>query len=141
MMFLTETINAYFVEDVDKLRPLYAKDESKPVLAVDFDSTLSQLDAGKDFNSFYGTPIPGAQEWMQEMVQYFNIVIFTSRCLNYEGVKNIHAWLLRYDFPINIFVTNVKIPARYYIDDRAYRFTGNNYPSVEEVQNFTSWDK
>ena len=39
------------------------------------------------------------------------------------------------------FVTNVKIPARYYIDDKAYRFTGNNYPSVEEVQNFTSWNK
>ena len=128
MMFLTETINAYFAEDIHRLRPIYAKDESKPVLSVDFDSTICKSYPEKDYNTFHGTPIPGAQEWMKEMVQYFNIVICTARSLNYEGIKNIHAWLLRYDFPN-------------YIDDKAYRFTGNNYPSVEEVQNFTSWDK
>ena len=34
-----------------------------------------------------------------------------------------------------------KPPAVLYIDDRAYRFTGSNWPSVDEIKSFQPWYK
>lgn len=108
-------------------------------LGVDFDGVIHQYDGWGD-GSICGDPIGGALETIQKLATKFDVFIFTTRAreeLNYvhleadRQIPKIRFWLINHaslrgldvDFFENIVITDRKMPAIAYIDDRGIRFT------------------
>jgi hypothetical protein len=116
--FDVKRVHETSIEDIDKN------------ICVDLDGVLHGYSKGFYDGSMYDIPKPGSKEAIDELKKYFNIVIFTARVSptahGKEGAKeqreNIKKWLKKY----NIYydkITCEKIPASFYIDDRAIRFS------------------
>lgn len=122
-------------------------------VAVDFDGVLHQWNGDwKGHHVVEGDAIPGAIFWLAEMNQRFRVVILTTRGATWRGRRAVRRWLqekagmLWYDSPAgygleDVVVTAKKKPALVYLDDRALRFDGVNFPSVTEVHRASPWWK
>ncbi|MFI1535514.1 hypothetical protein [Streptomyces anandii] len=104
-------------------------------LAVDFDGVIHAYSRGWQDGTIYDPPMPGALDGLRALMDQDAVFIFTSR--NPEQVAD---WLFeRSEFNITweppgevicefwndrnrILVTNRKLPATAYLDDRAVRF-------------------
>ena len=104
-------------------------------IAVDFDGVIHAYSRGWADGSIYDPPLPGALDGLRTLMAQDAVFIFTSR--NTEQVAN---WLFeRGEFNITweppgestcefwndrdrLLVTNRKLPATAYLDDRAVRF-------------------
>ena len=107
-----------------------------PVVCVDFDGVLN------DYKGWQGDmlyePREGVMEFLEELSNNYSVVILTTR--NNEKVWE---WLRKYglDFLVDD-VTDIKIPAIAYIDDRGLKFNGNFSKTLERLHNFqTHWEK
>ncbi|MGW3847159.1 hypothetical protein [Streptomyces fagopyri] len=105
-------------------------------IGVDFDGVIHAYSRGWADGTIYDQPLPGALDGLRTLMECDAVFIFTSR--NPEQVAD---WLFeRGDFNIaweppgqvtctfwndrvRILVTNRKLPATAYLDDRAVRFT------------------
>lgn len=113
---------------------------ARNVICVDFDGTLFEWGG---LNDLHTRPFDGAVAFMHKLrVLGFKIVIFTSRmsptwwldeCDNdtskaaYFGKEQrafVEAVLEKHKIPYDD-ITDEKVPAMYYIDDRAIQFKGN----------------
>lgn len=91
----------------------------KKTLAIDFDGVLHAYTKGWQDGSIYDGPTEGASEMMKHLQRAgFTLVVLTTRT-DHDAVK---LWLIKHDIPFDD-VTNIKVPAIAYIDDRAIRFT------------------
>lgn len=92
--------------------------EVKPIpnkYLVDFDGTICQTDwDGKIFAM--GKPIPGMREAVNKVGEKSEIVIFTARPK--KEFKLVRRWLVDNGVHFDK-VSNKKVPARGYVDDRA----------------------
>lgn len=98
-------------------------------------------------------PVEGAIEWLFKVIQHFDVQILTTRARTFRGRWAIRSWLrkhaglnLYYDSPAGpglerVKITAVKHPALIYIDDRAYRFDGKNWPSRTRINLARPWHK
>ena len=86
-------------------------------VAIDFDGVLAEYEGYKG-EEILGKPVKGAKEFINKIVSsgltYF---IFTTR-----PAKKIKSWIKENDFPEPESITNEKIPAPLYIDDRSIKF-------------------
>lgn len=107
-----------------------------PTICVDFDGVIHAYTKGWHDGTIYDNPLPGALDGLRQLMQHAAIVIHTAR--NPEQVAD---WLFENaDFNITweppgeatcefwndqtrLLVTNRKLPALAYLDDRAVRFT------------------
>jgi len=94
--------------------------ERKSVIAFDFDGVIHRYSKKWYDGTIYDEPIKGSQEALRQLSNKYKVVIVTSR----TPIKDIKQWLSFWDFD-EYEVTNQKIPALAYIDDRAIRFEGN----------------
>jgi hypothetical protein len=107
-------------------------------LAVDFDGVIHRYSKGWHTKDIYDPPMDGAFDALEELFQHYNIFIFTARpsdtvvawCNEQCGKLGIdlkfeligpEVWEWNSDKIVG--VTNRKLPALAYIDDRAVRFT------------------
>ena len=91
------------------------------VIAIDFDGTIHDWNNPVPGRQM-GPPMPGARDALRNFkASRHTIYIFTVRG-GPENRKHVEDWLRYYDIPFD-FVTNIKIPADWYIDDRAIHFT------------------
>jgi len=98
--------------------------EDKGTIAIDFDGVIHKYSKGYADGSIYDEPMTGAEEAMIELLDKgHKIFIFTAR----KDKKAIKQWL-KDNFNDkrlhNLLITNEKLPAQVYIDDRGYRFKG-----------------
>lgn len=100
----------------------------KERICVDFDGVLNEYNGYEEGN--LGKPLSGSQDFIKELRRKYMVVIFTSRPK--EQVSN---WLSKNGFP-DIKVTNRKLPAVAYIDDRAIPFNGSYKQAIYEAANF-----
>jgi uncharacterized protein (DUF488 family) len=113
---------------------------SKKVLKrimVDFDGVLSKYEYGWQDGKLVDEPIERGKESLQQFKDMgFEVVIFTTRAIkdNYIQIENLKKWLEKYDIPYD-YITGEKLPAEFYIDDRAIRFENNWNEVVEFVKN------
>jgi hypothetical protein len=113
-------------------------------IAVDFDATLSSYLKRRTkaeqtlFEDAYDFPLPGALEWVRQLVTVYRVVVFTCRANEPGGKEAVEAWLTRWGFPA-LEVTGEKPVAHLYVDDNALCFTGSNYPSLEAIAAHRSW--
>jgi hypothetical protein len=92
-------------------------------VGLDFDDTLHS-------NPEYtgprptGRPIKGARDFVLWLRQHgYEPFIFSTRALDFTGRVGIREWLAQHKFPL-LEVTFEKLPALFYLDDRAVRFNG-----------------
>lgn len=92
----------------------------KKTIAIDFDGVIHRYSKRwQGMANAYDPPMEGAIEAIKRLkAEGYHLIIFSSRDTNV-----IRKWLVKYDLDTYFEdVTNTKIPAKVYIDDRAYRF-------------------
>lgn len=101
---------------------------AKKIICVDFDGVLNEYNGYEEGN--LGKPLSGSQDFIKELRKKYKVVILTSRPK--EQVIN---WLTDNGFP-SMKVTNNKVPAVAYIDDRAIPFNGDYKQVLRKVKDF-----
>lgn len=108
-------------------------------VAVDFDGVVHAYSRGWLDGTIYDEPVPGALDGLRALLADYPVLIFTSR-----NVPQVATWLARHDFAVStddgdfshdhpwdgriwdvrgvLLVTNRKLGAQAYIDDRGIRF-------------------
>jgi hypothetical protein len=121
--------------------------QPRRTIAVDFDGVLHQWDGlWKGYHVIEGTPTVGAMAWLDTIVHDYDIVVFTVRGNSWRGRRAVKKWLAKWSFMEphklrQIKVTAKKPPALVYLDDRAMRFDGKNWPSAERIRGARPWWK
>ena len=87
--------------------------------------------------SFLGKNKRGAKKFFAKTRSNgLKIAVFTIR-----PKEKILSWLKKHDFPFPDLITNVKIPAFVYIDDRGLKFNGCFNELLNEVKSYkTYWE-
>ena len=123
-------------------------DGRRQTLAVDFDGVIHSYTTPWEAPTVIpDPPVEGAIEWLHEMMQEFDITIMSSRAISLEAIGAIHLWLMNYCSAKqwsgtgqtrglqHIEITNEKVPAMIYVDDRGWRFTGPGaFPTIEDIR-------
>lgn len=112
-------------------------------IAVDFDGVIhSYTSPWVDHGTIPDPPVPGAIEFLNEMVKHFKVVIFSTRCSTAEGMTEVLYYIKKHGGPDmdRLIPTDVKPAALVYIDDRAWRFEGT-FPTKEEIHQAIPWNK
>lgn len=113
---------------------VYHKKDTPETVAVDLDGTIMEIEEWNGHNHF-GKPKKGAKEALKKLKKMgYKIIIWTTRFNeSKEQLKNISKTLKEHNIPFDHINKNPhgppdtsrKIPADYYIDDRAISFNDN----------------
>ena len=112
-------------------------------VACDMDGVLhSYTTPWSAANEIPDPPVPGAIDWLNEIHCHFDVVVHTTRGDQDGGNEAVTSWLREngYTGP-DLVVTSKKIPALIYIDDRAWRFEGDNFPTPRQVHEARPWHR
>ena len=116
----------------------YLKDKMhKKTILIDLDGVLNEYGKEKFDENYIPKIKKGAREFIQKLSEQAELYLFTSRNLMLAT-----KWLI--DNDLDIFfkdVTNIKIPAYLYIDDRTICFNGDFDNTFEKIQNFSVYWK
>ena len=111
-------------------------------LAVDFDGVINSYKSGWTDLRLPDPPVPGAIEWLSAMTNYCKVLIHSARLNDPAQKLLVQCWLLVHGMKPDALAKlefMAKPQAQLYIDDRAWAFTGQNFPSIEEVVEFAPW--
>ncbi len=105
--------------------------KNRKTVMIDLDGVLNKYD-GKYVENELPEIKDGAREFIQKLNENYDLVLFTTRnCL--EATR----WLIKNKIDKYFKdVTNVKIPAYIYIDDRAVGFKGDYEKAAAEIERF-----
>ncbi|ONK09562.1 hypothetical protein STBA_02620 [Streptomyces sp. MP131-18] len=100
-------------------------------VAVEVDGVIHAYSRGWADGTIYDPPVPGALDGLRRLMEHRAVFVFTSR-----DVGQVTEWLTGRGFTCRtgydgtfwnergtLLVTNRKLPAVAYVDDRAVRFT------------------
>ena len=107
------------------------KDTEKNQLGVDFDGVIHKNSKGFHDGTIYDEPVEGAREALEHLSKENNIIIHTCKAKKDRGLVNgktgielVWEWLEEHDLAQFVSkVTAEKPRAKYYIDDKAIKFT------------------
>ena len=104
----------------------------KRKILVDLDGVLNEYGREPyDENNIPEIKI-GAKEFVQELSEFGDLYLFTSRNLMLSA-----KWLIENNIDKYFKdITNVKIPSYLYIDDRCVCFNGNYKKALKEIKEF-----
>jgi len=118
-MNLSHTITIFAATELR--RPLLHEPDRQKTVCVDFDGVLSES-VGPYTKDHFGPPIPEGFKLLRALLDRgYHVVILTAR----KETDMVALWLSNHGFS-NMFVTNQKIPAVAYIDDRAISFADDS---------------
>lgn len=111
--------------------------EQMPTVCVDFDGVLAEYDGWKG-PDILGAPKEGALVFVHNLVGMgYKVIIHSTR-----HEKDIEDWCRQHDFLSSITaITNIKMPAVAYIDDRAIRFDGHFGTTLFQLKMFQPYWK
>ncbi len=111
----------------------------KPILCLDFDGVLHSYTSGRQGETIIpDPPVEGAQEFCEAAVEYFTVMVYSSRSKTVEGRLAMASWLEEHGFPTELHFAVEKPPAFVTLDDRAITFTGH-WPTIDELLAFQPW--
>lgn len=126
----------------------------KPILCLDFDGVVHSYRSGwKGADVIPDPPVDGAIAFMLDALQYFDVVIFSSRSNQLGGTTAMQTWLKEHAgqcwYPTpdgpgleDIRFASEKPPAFLTIDDRAICFNGDwTSLSPKTLLQFKPWNK
>ena len=114
-----------------------ATGDNRPIVCVDLNGVLDMYAGWKDA-AHWDPPRPGAREFLDQLrMRGFRVVVFTTRY-----APDVWAWLEAHDLAgVVDEVTDRKLPAHAFVDDRAVRFTGSFTETLREVTEFSAhWE-
>lgn len=120
-------------------------DERVPKIACDFDGVINSYSSGWAEGALPDLPVPGAIEWLEEISGRCRVTIYSARIQDEypEYERSIRDWLIEHGLSeraLSRLRFAAKISATIYLDDRAVRFTGKNFPTEDEVRNHQTWN-
>ena len=112
----------------------FTSDSDKNVIAVDFDGVIHKSSKGFHNGTIYDDPVDGVEEALKRLSKDYTLIIYTCKAnpdrplINDKtGTELIWEWLRKYGLDKYIEdITYTKPNAKYYIDDKAVRFTNWN---------------
>jgi hypothetical protein len=108
------------------------------VICVDFNGVLDQYQ-GWNGQVEYSPPASGAREFLQALSKQFNTIVIFTATIPIDGVAD---WFKQYDLDQYItWLSNRKVPAQCYVDDKAVCHTGDFLDTLEKIKNFTPFWK
>lgn len=109
----------------------------KLTICVDFDGVLNTYTGWQGENELY-EPKEGVKEFLSRLNEDFKVIIHTAR-----DPKKVIDWIEKHGLINYIYdVTNKKVPAMVYIDDRAIKFKGDYDLTLFELSQFkTHWER
>lgn len=109
----------------------------KKNICIDFDGVLNTYTGWQGEDELF-EPREGCHLFLQKLSKSYDISVFTIR-----DAKSVQIWLQKYDLDKFILnVTNTKIPAEIFIDDRAINFDGNYESLLLKIKDFIPhWKK
>ena len=129
---------------------------NRRTVAIDFDGVIHAHRVPWTYaNEINDGPVPGAFEFIERVLEEFNVVIFSARADSYTAREAICEWLQAHWPAVKvvarrgecvlvggswIHITHEKPHAFMYIDDRGWRFEGT-FPTMDELRAFESWTK
>lgn len=119
-----------------------------PVIAIDFDGVIhSYTSPWTKENAIPDGPVPGAFDFIRSLLDNgLDVCIFSTRTSREGATHAMREWLSSRGLE-QIYIDRITFPstkpsrAILFIDDRAYTFTGQNWPSVEFCREFKPWNK
>ena len=126
-------------------------------IAVDFDGVIHQYTSKFDIDEL-DPPMPGAFEWLEEMVKHFTVVIHSCRLTPHGDEEDtygrelemarallvVEEGFLEHGLPqevldeLEFWQKPGKPTALVYIDDRGFRFEGT-FPSKKQIHQLRPW--
>lgn len=112
-------------------------------VGIDFDKVIHKCSKGYYDGTIYDDPVPGAYEALERLSQDYTVIVYTCKAKPDRGLVNgktgtelIWEWLKKHD--MSKFVSKVtaeKPRARFYVDDKAIRFTDweSTLAMIEEI--------
>ena len=101
-------------------------------ILIDLDGVLNEYGKEKFDENFIPEIKIGAREFIQNVSEFAELYLFTSRNLILAT-----KWLIKYDLDKYFKdVTNVKIPSFLYIEDRTICFRGKYKETLDKIKNF-----
>lgn len=125
----------------------------KYTVAVDFDGVLhSYTSPWAGASVIPDPPVAGAIEWLSRLIQDFEVVVFSTRAKWWFGRRAMRRWLktqagnlwyesMGYRGLEDVAFSATKGAALVYVDDRAWRFDGQHFPSAQEIHAARPWNK
>ena len=108
---------------------------NKPNVCVDFDGVINTYTGWNGPDDLY-KPRQGVKEFLSELREKYTVIIFTVR-----DTLKVCQWMNLYSLPFDK-ITNKKVGAVAYIDDRSLKFNGNFDETLTELKNFKAhWEE
>lgn len=113
-------------------------------IAVDFDGVLHS------YTSQWSTPevipdppVEGAIDWLNAIVEHFEVVVFTTRAEFPAGQQAVREYLRDHGYTgPALLVTDHKPAALVYLDDRGWRFEGpGTFPTAQQIWSAKPWNR
>lgn len=118
----------------------------KGSVALDFDGVINSYTSGfVGIAKLPDPPVPGAIEYIEELVKYgFKVYVYSTRNEQEAGRKAIYNYLQEHGLSEEILakvgIVAGKPKAKIYLDDRAWEFTGT-FPTPLEIEHFQPWHR
>ncbi len=118
-------------------------------VAIDFDGVIHKhVSKWTVAHEIHDDPVEGAFDFIERVLEEFDVTIFSARAADPMGSKAIVGWLIHHWMAAGrdrAIIERVVISARkphafIYIDDRGWRFEGT-FPTMEELRAFEPWTK
>jgi hypothetical protein len=129
-------------------------EHGRKTIAVDFDGVLHSYKSGWcGVAVIPDEPVPGAFDWLREMVKHYRVMIFSARCNDAVGVTAMRIWFETWGLEASVadqfYYEPGKPSAWLFIDDRAKHFYGSfaglQQPIIERFRpwyyGMEDWDK
>ena len=112
-------------------------------IGVDFDKVVHMCSKGYYDGTIYDDPVPGSRSALKNLSEKYTVIIYTCKAKPDRGLVNgktgtelVWDWLEHHD--MSQFVSKVtaeKPRARFYIDDKAIRFTDweSTFKMIEDI--------
>lgn len=118
----------------------------RELIAVDFDGVIhSHVSGWQGPTVIPDAPTPGAFQWLEGISEHYDITIHTRRASDQGGITAVYRWLVERGLPRSVLaqlaITDRKPDARVFVDDRAYRFDGSNWPSAQTLALAEPWHR
>ena len=118
------------IKEFDKIQ----HERNTKQLAIDFDGVIHKSSKSFHDGTIYDDPVDGVGEALKQLSKDYTLIIYTCKAnpdrplVNGKtGIELIWEWLEKYGFDGYIEdITYTKPNAKYYIDDKAVRFTNWN---------------
>jgi len=111
----------------------YAK--ARKTICIDFNGVL---DTYKGWTGKMYPPREGAKEFLKTLQELgYSVVVFTA-----APAQSVAEWLDEHEMSEYVDrITNMKVPAIIYLDDRGITFSGDFYKALDDIINFkTHWE-